>query len=173
MTIRAMQKKDVNDVHRIELLSFRSPWSKASIASELNNKFAHYLVAERDGKLIGYCGMWVLFDECHITNIAVDPAERRAGVGKSLLLAAMEVGDYYGATSMTLEVRETNRVARDMYRKFDFEQQGYRRRYYSDTGEGALLLWNVNIQRTVQNNTCILSDFALQWETFEKKGASE
>ena len=114
--------------------------------------------------------MWVLFDECHITNIAVDPAYRRMGVGKTLLFAGMEVGDYFGASSMTLEVRETNRIAQELYRKFDFEQEGYRKRYYSDTGEGAILLWNVNIPRTVQNNACIRDTFALQWETFEKRG---
>ncbi|MBR0425067.1 MAG: ribosomal protein S18-alanine N-acetyltransferase [Clostridia bacterium] len=169
ISIRAMKRSDISEVYRIETLSFRSPWSKASLESELKNKLAHYLVAESDGKVIGYCGMWVLFEECHITNIAVDPAYRRAGVGKALLYAAMEVGDSFDATAMTLEVRETNRIAQDLYRKLDFEQQGFRKRYYPDTGEGAMLLWNVNIPRTVQNNACIRDTFALQWETFEQK----
>lgn len=170
ITVRAMQKADVTNVHRIETLSFRTPWSKAALMSELSNRVAHYLVAEYEGKIVGYLGMWVLFDECHITNIAVDPAYRRMGVGKTLLFAGMEVGDYFGASSMTLEVRETNRIAQELYRKFDFEQEGYRKRYYFDTGEGAILLWNVNIPRTVQNNACIRDTFALQWETFEKRG---
>ena len=170
IVIRAMKRSDVTAIHRIETQSFRTPWSKQSIASELGNRLAHYLIAEIDGRLVGYLGMWVLFDECHMTNIAVDPDVRRQGVGTALLFASMEVGDYFGATSMTLEVRETNRIAQELYRKFDFERQGFRRRYYADTGEGALLLWNVNIQRTIQNNACIRDGFALQWETFQTKG---
>lgn len=170
ITIRAMTRADVPAVHRVETASFRVPWSKASLLEETENHLAHYLVAEVDGRIAGYCGMWVLFDECHITNIAVSPLLRRRGVGKALMLAAMEVGDYFGATAMTLEVRETNTIAQEMYRRLDFERQGFRRRYYADTGEGALLLWNVNIQRTIQNNACIRDLYALQWETFEQKG---
>lgn len=165
--IRAMTRSDISDVYRIETLSFRTPWSRYSLMSELDNKMAHYVVAVADGIVIGYCGMWVLFEECHITNIAIDPAFRKMGYGKALLYAAMEVGDYFNATAMTLEVRETNRIAQELYRKLDFEQQGYRKRYYQDTGEGALLLWNTNIQRTLKNNACIADTFALQWETFE------
>lgn len=173
ITIRAMNRADVPEVHRIEVLSFRSPWSKQALAGELTNRVAHYLVAEVDGHIAGYCGMWVLFEECHITNIAVEPGSRHGGIGKALMIAAMQVGDYFGASEMTLEVRETNRIAQDLYAKMDFEQQGFRKRYYTDTGEGALLLWNVNIQRTVQNNACIQDSFALQWETFEKRGTEK
>ncbi len=168
LTVRAMTRSDVPDVYKIETQSFRMPWSKKSLLSELDNNLAHYLVAQEDGKVVGYCGMWVLFDECHITNIAVDPSCRRNGYGKSLLYAAMAVGDLFGATAMTLEVRETNRIAQDLYSKFDFEKQGFRKRYYQDTGEGAILLWNTNLQRTLKNNACIRDAFALQWETFEK-----
>ena len=51
---------------------------------------------------------------------------------------------------MTLEVRETNLAAQRLYSRLDFLQNGYRPRYYSDTGEGALLLWNMDIQRTLE-----------------------
>ncbi len=174
LTVRAMKKADIEPVYRIETLSFRTPWSRQSLESELHHNLAHYLVAEDGGRVIGYCGMWVLFEECHITNIAVDPAYRKQGVGKALLFAAMEVGLMYDAEAITLEVRETNRIAQDMYRKFDFEKQGYRKRYYSDTGEGALLLWNRNMRKTVENNACIRDNFDLQWETFEtERGESQ
>lgn len=168
LSIRAMTQSDISDVYKIETLSFRMPWSKRSLLSELDNHLAHYLVAELDGKLIGYCGMWVLFEECHITNIAVSPSSRHEGCGKAMLYAAMAVGDLFGATSMTLEVRETNRIAQELYQQFDFEKQGYRKRYYQDTGEGALLLWNTNLQRTLKSKACIQDSFVLQWETFEK-----
>lgn len=168
LILRAMKRKDIADVHRIEVLSFRTPWSKFSLIGELKNDVAHYVVAELDGKLIGYCGMWVLFDESHITNIAIDPEYRGRSYGKKMLLGAMQVADHFGATSMTLEVRETNAVAQNMYYGFQFEKQGYRKGYYTDTGEGALLLWNRNIPAAIQNNACVVDTIKIQWETFER-----
>lgn len=163
--IRAMNLADVADVYRIETLSFRTPWSRRSLSEEVNNRLAHYLVALIDETIVGYCGMWVLFDECHITNIAVDPSYRREGIGKALLLCAMEVGSSFDATSMTLEVRETNRIAQEMYRKFDFMQQGFRKHYYQDTGEGAILLWNTDLHKTILLNKDIRSTYHLQQNT--------
>ena len=76
---RPMQKGDVERVAELERICFRTPWSRAALAGELKNDVAHYLVGECDGRVIAYAGMWVLFDEAHITNVAVDPAFRRRG----------------------------------------------------------------------------------------------
>jgi len=147
---RPMTRQDVPDVHAIECACFRSPWSKAALLGELRNDVAHYLVLEKDGKLIGYGGMWVLFEEAHLTNVAILDGYRQSGRGRRLMLAMMERAVRFGAEKMTLEVRETNLVAQRLYAKLDFAQNGYRPRYYSDTGEGALLLWNMDIQRTLE-----------------------
>lgn len=164
--LRAMRHSDISDVYRIETLSFRTPWSRHSLSEEVDNSLAHYLVALSGETLAGYCGMWVLFEECHITNIAVDPAFRRNGIGKALLVGAMEVALSFGATAMTLEVRETNRIAQEMYRKLGFQQQGFRKRYYQDTGEGAILLWNTDLHQTVAENEAVRSIYHLQHNTF-------
>ena len=164
--VRPMTKDDLDAVYLIETLSFRSPWSKHSLAGELKNRVAHYVVMEQDGEVIGYCGMWVLFEEAHITNIAIHPQHRGQGFGKQLLLAAMEHAASFGAEMMTLEVRETNHVAQNMYEKFGFLQQGFRKKYYSDTGEGALLLWNRNILATIENNACLRETYLLQSKPF-------
>ena len=164
--VRPMTKEDLDAVYLIETLSFRSPWSKHSLAGELKNRVAHYVVMEQDGEVIGYCGMWVLFEEAHITNIAIHPHHRGNGYGKQLLLAAMEHAASFGAEMMTLEVRETNLVAQNMYEKFGFMQQGFRKKYYSDTGEGALLLWNRNILDTIENNACLRETYLLQSKPF-------
>ena len=161
-----MTKDDLDAVYLIETLSFRSPWSKHSLAGELKNRVAHYVVMEQDGEVIGYCGMWVLFEEAHITNIAIHPQHRGQGFGKQLFLAAMEHAASFGAEMMTLEVRETNHVAQNMYEKFGFLQQGFRKKYYSDTGEGALLLWNRNILATIENNACLRETYLLQSKPF-------
>ncbi|MEN6594590.1 MAG: ribosomal protein S18-alanine N-acetyltransferase [Clostridiaceae bacterium] len=148
--IRPMTRSDVSRVHEIECACFRSPWSKNALLGELRNDVAHYLVMELGGDLIGYGGMWVLFEEAHVTNVAIMPDYRKNGRGRTLMLAMMERAVKYGAEKMTLEVRESNLVAQHLYEKLDFYQNGFRARYYSDTGEGALILWNSNIQKTLK-----------------------
>jgi ribosomal-protein-alanine N-acetyltransferase len=168
MAVRAMKKADVKSVYEIEVLSFRTPWSFRSLMGELKNRVAYYTVLEQDGEIIGYCGMWVLFEEAHITNIAIHPSFRGHGYGKQLLHASMRVAASFGAEMMTLEVREHNTVAQRMYDEMDFLQQGRRKRYYTDTGEDALLLWNRNILQTIENNACLNDTYLLQSETFLK-----
>lgn len=147
--IRPMERQDVNRVHEIECTCFRSPWSKLALLGELRNEVAHYLVMEVDGVICGYGGMWLLFEEAHVTNVAIMPDYRGQGRGKRLMLAMMRHAVKRGAEKMTLEVREGNSIAQHMYATLGFEQNGFRPGYYSDTGEGALLLWNNDIQQTI------------------------
>ena len=74
--VRPMAKKDIARVYEIEVQSFRTPWSKLSLLGELHNDLAHYYVAEEDSRVIGYAGMWIMFDEAHITNVAIAPERR-------------------------------------------------------------------------------------------------
>ena len=147
--IRRMQKRDISSVYEIECICFRSPWSKLSLLSELRNDVACYLVLTVDDRIVGYGGMWTLYDEAHVTNIAVLPEYRRRGFAKKMLLSLMAWAIQRGAEKMTLEVRETNAGAQQLYAGLGFLQQGRRPRYYDDTGEAALLLWNENIKATV------------------------
>ena len=162
MVVRPMTKRDISRVYEIEVQSFRSPWSKLSLLGELHNDVARYYVAEDEGRVIGYGGMWLLFDEAHITNIAIAPERRGEHLGRYLLYGMMEAAVARGAEKMTLEVRETNLRAQNLYYSFDFTKQGFRKRYYDDTGEGAYLLWNENLSATVEKNACLKSNFILQ-----------
>ena len=148
--IRPMVRGDVLRVHEVECACFRSPWSKNALFGELRNEVARYLVMEIDGVICGYGGMWVLFEEAHVTNVAIMKDYRQQGRGRRLMLAMMELASKLGAEKMTLEVREGNLVAQHLYKTLDFEQNGRRPRYYSDTGEDALLLWNMNINETIR-----------------------
>ena len=162
MVMRPMTKRDVSRVYEIEVQSFRSPWSRLSLLGELHNDVARYYVAEEEGRVIGYGGMWLLFDEAHITNVAIAPEKRGRHLGRYLLYGMMEAAHQRGADRMTLEVRETNQVAQNLYYSFDFEKQGFRRRYYEDTGEGAWLLWNEDLSSTIEKNACLKNEFILQ-----------
>ena len=152
VVFREMRKADVGRVHEIECACFRTPWSKLSLIGELRNDIAVYLVAECNGIVAGYGGMWVLYDEAHVTNIAVMPDFRRNGIARALMLQLMEHAIARGATSMTLEVRESTLPAQTLYTQLGFVQNGFRPRYYTDTGEGAKLLWNTDIAKTVASH---------------------
>lgn len=96
--------------------------------------------------IVGFAGMWIMFDEAHVTTIGVHPDHRGRGLGELLLvhlfLAAME----RGAEMMTLEVRVSNESAQALYRKYGFTFQGVRQRYYSDNGEDAYIMWSPRIR---------------------------
>ena len=91
--------------------------------------------------IVGYAGIWVMTDEAHVTTIASAPTMRGRGVGELLLVALIRRGIEVGARWMTLEVRASNSVAQSLYRKYTFKEMGVRRRYYSDNGEDALVMW--------------------------------
>ena len=148
--IRPMTRRDIDGVYQVEVECFRSPWSRNSLQAELRNNLAHYHVMEADRRIIGYAGMWVIYEEAHITNIAVREAYRRQGRAERILLSMMESAVLLGAECMTLEVREYNTAAQQLYAKLGFVRKGFRPRYYSDTGEGAIILWNLDLKKTLE-----------------------
>jgi [ribosomal protein S18]-alanine N-acetyltransferase len=85
-------------------------------------------------------------DEAHITTIAVDPNYQGHGIGELLLLGLIDRAKQIGARWLTLEVRVGNHVAQALYRKYTFKEMGVRRRYYSDNGEDALVMWTDPIE---------------------------
>jgi ribosomal-protein-alanine N-acetyltransferase len=91
--------------------------------------------------IVGYAGIWVMTDEAHVTTIASHPDVRGRGIGELLLVALVHRGIEVGARWMTLEVRASNAIAQALYRKYTFKEMGVRRRYYSDNGEDALVMW--------------------------------
>ena len=139
--IRRMQYRDVPAVAAIERAVFARPWSEESFHREVEeNRVARYLIAERDGEILGYAGAWVVLDECHITNIAVRESSRGQGVGQALLEALLSYVSNLGAAWADLEVRVSNERAQALYRKNGFVSVGKRKRYYEDNGEDAWLM---------------------------------
>ncbi len=152
LTIRRMLHEDVPRVAELERMCFRTPWSANALAGELDNAVATYIVALIDGVIVGYAGMWVLFDEAHMNNIAVAPEYRGRGIGRSMILRLMRIALKKGAERMTLEVRESNHSAQRLYAALGFAYAGIRKGYYTDTGENALILWNDCIIQTYEKN---------------------
>ncbi|MGH2561711.1 MAG: ribosomal protein S18-alanine N-acetyltransferase [Thermomicrobiales bacterium] len=94
----------------------------------------------------GFAGMWIMYDEAHITTIGIDPVYRGQRLGELLLVVLIEEAITRGATWLTLEVRVSNEVAQRLYRKYGFGVQGTRRRYYSDNGEDAHIMWSRSLK---------------------------
>ena len=141
-TIVRMTLEHIDDIMEIETLCFALPWSRNSFVDEIiNNKFALYFSAVADGQICGYAGMWKVFDEGHITNIAVHPKFRNRGIGRLLVNHLDEIAKNVGINKLTLEVRKSNLAARSLYDKAGFFACGERKGYYSDNGENAIIMW--------------------------------
>ncbi|WP_338473138.1 ribosomal protein S18-alanine N-acetyltransferase [Niallia sp. XMNu-256] len=142
VTYRRMEIEDLDQIMVIEHESFTVPWSKEAFFNELTkNKHALYTVAVVEERVIGYCGVWLVLDEAHITNIAILPEYRGMKIGESLMRNVIETAIEYGAKMMTLEVRVSNHIGQSLYRKFGFQAGGLRKGYYSDNHEDALVMW--------------------------------
>lgn len=139
--IRRMTLRDVDAVEAIETATFPTPWSREAFVAELTrNVAARYLVAELDGQVIGYAGAWLILDESHVTNIAIDEAWRGHGYGRLLTSGLLQYLSNLGAVYATLEVRVSNTRAQSLYTSLGFVTVGKRKRYYEDNGEDALLM---------------------------------
>ena len=138
-------EEHVNAVLNISTLSFITPWTRDSIEKELYNKFARYVIAKKDGLVIGFGGVWLILDEGHITNVAVHPEYRGIGVGDMIIESLVEVCRLNSINSMTLEVRKSNVIAQNLYKKHGFIDEGVRKNYYTDTHEDAVIMWRYNL----------------------------
>ncbi|MGE5390177.1 MAG: ribosomal protein S18-alanine N-acetyltransferase [Deltaproteobacteria bacterium] len=138
--IRKMTPMDIDAVMRIEIESFSLPWSKESYLGELKNQFANYLVGDYEGEVIAYGGIWVVFEEGHITNVAVAPEYRNAKVGRALMEELEKIARQKKATRILLEVRPSNMSALALYRGLGYLASGLRKEYYSDNNEDAIIM---------------------------------
>ncbi len=140
---RKMVSEDVPAVYAIELATFPTPWTLDSFYYEMHeNQYAHYVLAvDENNTIIGFCGMWMVIDAAQITNVAVLETARGQGIGEGLMQEAMRIAREHGMDVMSLEVRETNTVAQNLYRKLAFQDGGIRKGYYTDNGEDALVMW--------------------------------
>ncbi len=138
--IRRMSLPDVDAVHLIEQSTFARPWKREDFVREMTkNACARYLVAEEEGRIIGFAGAWIVLDEAHVTNIAVRQDRRGRGIGRRLSGQLMQYAANLGVVYATLEVRRSNTVAQRLYQSLGFEYVGVRKRYYEDNGEDAFL----------------------------------
>jgi len=151
--IEPMADADVKEVLRIEQQSFSTQWPSNAFYQEMHdNKLAHYFVGRVDGRVVAYGGIWVILEDSHVTTIAVHPAHRGHKYGEIMLLHLLDEAIERGASWMTLEVRESNVVAQNLYRKYGFTTVSTLKVYYSDNNENALVMWAGNLKSEIYKN---------------------
>lgn len=141
--LRLAGPEDVPRIREIELASQPSPWSDRVILQELDVPQSSFWLASVDAEVVGFLVFWVVYDEIHILNVAVDPKVRRRGVARALLACLLERARSAEMTSVTLEVRVSNVAAQRLYEAFGFRRIGQRKAYYADNGEDAFILASV------------------------------
>ena len=142
ISIQPLTKTYIKELYLLEKASFSEPWSEITFLKELENPQAHYLMAIKNEALVGYAGMWVILEEGHITNIAVAKEQRGHGIGKMLVRALIERAHEMSLIGLTLEVRESNSSAINLYESLGFVSVGERKNYYHYPTENATIMWN-------------------------------
>ncbi len=136
-------ERDIDDILRIETLSFTRPWTREMYLAELEQRDVSFFYIARDavGEAIGFCSWWLVLDEVHIHNLAVLPEYRKGGIATAIIERVIADGALRGACRATLEVRRSNEPALALYSKLGFMVTGTRRGYYTHPDEDALVLW--------------------------------
>ncbi len=140
VSFREMTSSDLTEIVRLEALIFPDAWPESSFREMLADKDWGALVAETDGRIVGYACYLVVVDEAHVANIAVHPDYRRKSVAKRLLDRILVVAREESCVQVFLEVRPSNTAARTFYEHAGFVELYRRPRYYRQPVEDALVM---------------------------------
>lgn len=143
LVVRPMAEADLPGVLEIERASFSVPWTPATFQGLLGRPDAHLRVAEEEGRVVGYAGVWIVLDQAELGDIAVEAGSRGRGIGTRLLEHVFELVRDSGVRELYLEVRVSNDGARRLYERHGFRLVGRRPGYYARPKEDALVLRKV------------------------------
>ena len=141
MKIIELTEDDVDEVSRIEQDTFSTPWSRDAFMEMLQCEYAYYVVAKDGDEVLGCCGIRNMCGDGEITNVVVKKEARKKGIGEIMLSELMERSKKIGVRAYTLEVRESNLPAIELYKKLGFETEGIRKNFYDKPQEDALIMW--------------------------------
>lgn len=134
------REEQLPSIEELEKICFSMPWTYDMLRSQLPDERHEFLVAEREGNVVGYVGMMYVLDEGYISNVAVSPECRRRGVADRLIYELMERAVVLNLAFVTLEVRASNAPAIELYKKHGFVPVGQRKNYYDLPKEDAILM---------------------------------
>lgn len=135
---------EVSDAKVIEDLqktsySLSEIWSEDLLEREMGvNQNALYLLVLDQEEVVAFIGAWIRRENCHVSNIVTRPDYRKMGIAKFLFEQVEKVARHQSCDVFTLEVRQSNIVAQDLYHKIGFQSVGIKKRYYSNNQEDAV-----------------------------------
>lgn len=140
----------LNEIFKIEKLSFNNPWTINNIKKDIlnNNKNENWVYIEQN-KVVGYIFGLILIDEYHLNNIAVDPKYLRNKIGTKLILHIISILKTKGIKFILLEVSSKNLVAQRCYKNLGFYSVGKRKNYYGKGDDAILYNLEINNGRMV------------------------
>ena len=142
---RSMTHADIPRVLELERATYPQPWSEGIFFDELGRSDRVYVIAERNGAMVGFGGLMLVEGDAHVTTLAVKTEVRKGGLGTRLMLQLIAAGQERGAKNLTLEVRATNEGARRLYNRFGMVAVGVRKHYYRD--DDAVIMWATDIDQ--------------------------
>ncbi|MBS5121960.1 MAG: ribosomal protein S18-alanine N-acetyltransferase [Blautia sp.] len=140
MTFREMLVEDLDQVVDIEQNLFSVPWTKEGFLTYLMKKDTMFFVVEEKERILGYCSMMTVLDEGDILNVAVRSDRQKEGIGQFLVDSMLRMAEMQGIRLVHLEVRQGNGIARRLYQRLGFKEDGLRRNYYENPVENAVLM---------------------------------
>lgn len=143
--IREMSLEDIQQVAGIEESIFSIPWSEKSFEESLSSQNTLFIVAEKEHEILGYLGMYLFLETADISNVAVAKEYRRQHIAKRMMEDILRRAKDRGVRQVTLEVRETNVPAIQLYEGMGFQEAGIRKNYYKEPVENALIMWKQNL----------------------------
>src|SRR5687768_7223934 len=135
LRLETLQEAHIPAILAIERQVNPAPWSERSFRHELGHQHGIFLTAFLQGQIVGYGGCWLVIDEAHITNVAVDPEHRRQGIGERLMVELLKRARERGMGCSTLECRAGNEAAVRLYEKLGYVIAARRKGYYPDNSE--------------------------------------
>jgi len=140
MKVEELSIKDIEQLVELERLCFATPWTQEQFSLCLAQEHFYVFGLKSGNRLMGYISFFLVGKEMEILNLAVHPEKRRQGLGTKLLTAALNFFRRKQGEKVFLEVRPSNASALTLYKQAGFRIKGWRRNYYPDNGEDALVM---------------------------------
>ena len=140
LTFSKICETDAKELALLDKECFSVPWSEDSFYKEATNPLAEYIIARIDDKIVGYAGFWSVSGEGQITNIAVLKEYRRNKIAYKMISSLIERAKELKLETLSLEVRESNIAAINLYLGMSFKKVGTRKKYYKNPEENAVLM---------------------------------
>ena len=133
-------ESDISQIAKLENMYFSEPWSEISLKKSLNKENYCFICAKTGLKVVAYASMYVVNPEGYICNIVVHEDYRNMGIATNIINKIIQYSQKMNLEILTLEVRESNIKAVNLYKKHDFECVGIRKNFYTNPTENAYIM---------------------------------